>query len=98
MDDIFVVTGFQAELLSDFLRDEGVRAVYNEKFEEGMFSSIQAGVRAAYENGNDCFLMTPVDVPLIPPYIIKALLNRGTIRRRALYRTRATKEKRGILS
>ena len=53
-----------------------MRAVYNEKFEEGMFSSIQAGVRAAYENGNDCFLMTPVDVPLIPPYIIKALLNR----------------------
>ena len=76
VDDIFVVTGFQAELLSDFLRDEGVHAVYNEKFEEGMFSSIQAGVRAAYENGNDCFLMTPVDVPLIPPYIIKALLNR----------------------
>lgn len=76
VDDIFVVTGFKAEVLDDFLKDKDVHVVFNQQFEEGMFSSIQAGVRAARENGNDCFLMTPVDVPLIPPYIIKALLNR----------------------
>ena len=73
VDDIFVVTGFNAEAIEDFLKDEDVHAVYNERFEEGMFTSVQAGVRAAYENGNECIIMTPVDVPLIPPYIIKAL-------------------------
>ena len=41
-----------------------------------MFTSVQAGVKAASENGNDCFLLTPVDIPLIPPYIMKAVLNR----------------------
>lgn len=76
VEDIFVVTGFNADVISNFLADKGVRILYNENFEQGMFTSVQTGVKAASENGNDCFLLTPVDIPLIPPYIIKAVLNR----------------------
>lgn len=76
VEDIFVVTGYNADILSSFLADKGVNIVYNENYEQGMFSSIQAGVKAAAENGNDCFLLSPVDIPLIPPYIYKAVLDR----------------------
>lgn len=76
IEDIFVVTGYNADIISHFLQDKGVRIIYNENYAEGMFTSVRKGVRAALENGNDCFLMTPVDIPLIPPYIMKAVLNR----------------------
>lgn len=73
---IFVVVGFQAEKIVDFLQGYDVSTVVNEHYEEGMFSSIRAGIRAAREAGSDGVLMTPVDVPLIPPYIMKAALAR----------------------
>ena len=76
VEDIFVVTGYNAEVLDHFLAGKGVKTIYNENFEDGMFTSVQAGVKAASENGNDCFLLTPVDIPLSPPYIMKAVLNR----------------------
>ncbi len=76
VEDIFVVVGYNKDIISGFLADKGVTVVYNESFAEGMFTSIQKGVEAAADNGNDCFLMTPVDIPLIPPYIMKAVLNR----------------------
>ena len=76
IEDIYVVTGFQSERIEEYLQGKDVRIVYNEKYPEGMFTSIQKGLDAAKQAGHDCVLMTPVDVPLIPPYIFKALLNR----------------------
>ncbi len=82
IEDIFVITGFRSEDVKTFLdgrytADNGIKCIYNPDFENGMFSSIQVGVREASQNGNTCFLMTPVDVPLIPPYIFKAVLARA---------------------
>ncbi len=77
IEDIFVITGFRSDDIKAFLADKDVNCIYNPDFENGMFSSIQTGVRAASANQNTCFLMTPVDVPLIPPYIFKAVLNRA---------------------
>ncbi len=76
IEDIFVVVGYKAEIITDFLKPFGVRTVLNENFDKGMFTSVQRGVQAAHENRSDCILMTPVDIPLIPPYIFKAVLNR----------------------
>lgn len=76
VEDIYVVTGHNAGAVEEYLKDRKVKIVYNEKFPDGMFTSIQKGVEAARKDGHDCFLMTPVDVPLIPPYIFKAVLNR----------------------
>ncbi len=76
VEDIFVIVGYNREVVSEFLADKGVNTVYNENFEQGMFTSIKKGIEAARNNGNDCYLMTPVDIPLIPPYIFKAVLNK----------------------
>lgn len=74
--DIFVVLGHNADEMRAYLKDQNVKTVYNENFEQGMFTSIQKGIAAIKEHGNDCILMTPVDIPLIPPYIYKAVMNR----------------------
>ena len=74
--DIYVVTGYQSGQIEEYLKDETVRIVYNEHFADGMFTSVKKGLEAAKQDGHDCILMTPVDVPLIPPYIFKALMNR----------------------
>lgn len=74
--DIYVVTGFQSDRIEEYLKGREVTVVYNDRFAEGMFTSVQEGVRAVKRAGHDCVLMTPVDVPLIPPYIFKALMRR----------------------
>jgi len=74
--DIFVVIGHNREKIEGYLSDKEVNIVYNADYQQGMFTSIQAGVKAAKEAGCDCMLMTPVDIPLIPPYVMKAVLER----------------------
>ena len=76
LKEIFVVTGHNRTLLEDYLSDKEVTVVHNADYQEGMFTSVKAGVKAASEAGYDCMLMTPVDIPLIPPYVIKAVVNR----------------------
>ena len=74
--DIFVVVGHNADKIRGYINehfaDKNINIVLNEKYADGMFTSVKAGIRAAAENGSGCVLMTPVDIPLIPPYVIKA--------------------------
>ncbi|MDR0818784.1 MAG: nucleotidyltransferase family protein [Oscillospiraceae bacterium] len=65
VSDISVVTGYERERLAPLLR--GVTEVVNERFDEGMFTSVRAGVAACK---GDYALITPADC---------ALLNRGII-------------------
>lgn len=78
INDIYVVTGHRAEDVEGCLRERGsdVKCVYNENFADGMFTSIKKGVSAAAEDGHDCFVMTPVDVPLIPPYVFRTVMDK----------------------
>ena len=75
IDDIYVVVGYNADIISEFLADKEVNIVFNEHFENGMFTSIKKGIEALQAD-HDCALMTPVDIPLIPPYIMEATLER----------------------
>lgn len=80
LKEIFVVVGHNAEMIRDYIQEsdiggDDINIVVNERFADGMFTSVKAGVRAAAENGNDCVLMTPVDIPLIPPYVMKYTLD-----------------------
>ena len=61
-------------LLSPTLRTEGSSpfVLYNENYESGMFSSIQAGIKKA--TGTDAALLFPVDVPLVAADTIKDLI------------------------
>ena len=78
IEDIFVVVGHNADLVRKYideeLADKNLNIVFNGDYTEGMFTSVKAGVRAVIENGNESILMTPVDIPFIPPYVIKAAL------------------------
>lgn len=84
---VTVVTGFHAESVEAAARGLGLAIARNPHPEEGMFSSVCAGLRAiagASSNGNDDgasgfrivegpVLVLPVDVPLVRPMTLQAL-------------------------
>jgi molybdenum cofactor cytidylyltransferase len=67
---VIVVAGFQAEIIQEELAKISskkaysfqIKFVYNEKFNQGMFTSIQKGVR---EINATPFFITPGDCPLV---------------------------------
>jgi putative nucleotidyltransferase with HDIG domain len=71
--DIHVVVGYRASELSPLLKNKGVACIVNEDFEEGMFSSVVAGVKSLVPNARAFFVM-PVDIPLVRPQTIQSLL------------------------
>ncbi|MDX2250326.1 MAG: nucleotidyltransferase family protein [Bacteroidia bacterium] len=62
--EIIVVTGHEAEEINFLLKDKPVKIVYNEKYSEGMTTSIQAGVRNANET-SEGYMICLSDQPLI---------------------------------
>ncbi len=73
VDDIRVVTGYQAEKLSPVLRHLGVREIFNPDYAQGMLSSVRAGM-GSLESKIAAFFLLPVDIPLVKPRTIKTLL------------------------
>lgn len=71
--DIRVVTGFAADRLIPVLANLGLSWTVNDDYSRGMFSSIQAGVRAL---GRDCraFFLLPADMPFVRPATVGRLL------------------------
>lgn len=67
-----VVTGYNREALAPLLEKNGAVEVRNPRFEEGMFTSIQAGVSALPRN-LDGFFVLPVDCPLVTKEVLAAL-------------------------
>ena len=80
-DAIFVVTGYQRQLLEPLIRKLGIGEIFNPDFQEGMFSSIQAGLKGIkpYQEKENWpgTLMTQVDCPLPDSLTIRALLREG---------------------
>lgn len=71
--DVRVVAGFRSERIEQVLRPLGVRIVYNQDFDKGMYSSVQAGLRTL-EPFVQAFFTLPVDHPLVAPATIKKML------------------------
>jgi len=72
---IVVVGGYRIDLIQEQMKkirldNTTIEVVYNERFDEGMFSSVQKGCRALKE---DTFFLTPGDFPLIKKSTIHAL-------------------------
>lgn len=72
--DVRVVAGYRAEEVIEAVKHLGVSAVRNRYYEEGMFSSIQAGV-ASLEPEVQAFFIMPGDIPFVEPATIRAVLD-----------------------
>ena len=72
IDDIVVVTGHHAVELAPTLDRLRVRHVQNDRYREGMFSSVVAGVKSL-RPGTDAFFLLPADMPLVRCHTIKTL-------------------------
>ena len=75
LSDITVVTGYNREALIPELARLGVTEAYNENYEKGMFSSIQAGLAKARQSGKEGYLLMPVDCPLISVSVMRAVMD-----------------------
>ena len=64
IDTVRVVTGHRSTDLLPFLQGPGVRPVLNERYREGMFTSVVAGIRSL-EDFHGAFFLLPVDIPLV---------------------------------
>jgi CTP:molybdopterin cytidylyltransferase MocA len=72
--DVRVVVGHRADELTPLLDRLGVRWIFNADYDQGMFSSILAGVRS-FETDVDFFFLHPGDIALVDPETIRTLLN-----------------------
>lgn len=71
--DLRVVTGYQAQTLSEVIRQMGAIEVFNPDFQQGMFSSVVAGI-TSLEPDCRAFFVLPVDIPLVRPRTLQNLL------------------------
>ena len=72
INDIIVVTGYLNDRIEEKIKDD-IRIVINNKYSEGMFSSIKAGVNVLSEN-TDAFFLLPVDIPSVKEHTIKKMI------------------------
>ena len=75
IERVAVVTGHCAEQIEPVVRRIGATVVRNPDYQQGMYSSIQAAIRAEAALSprvDACFVM-PVDIPLVRPQSVTAL-------------------------
>lgn len=72
--DIVVVSGHKREELKLLINDLNVAEAYNKNYADGMFTSIQSGVRQINRDF-DGFFLVPADCPLMEKETIQVLLN-----------------------
>ena len=70
--DIVTVVGHQSEKVIPVAKAVSSRYVINDHYDDGMYSSIQTGVKAL---GHPCdaFFLLPVDIPLVLPTTVRQL-------------------------
>lgn len=71
--DIFVVLGHRAEDIQPILDKLGVVSIFNDGYHEGMFSSVQTGVKRI-SGFFDAFFLHPADMPGLRPETIRLLV------------------------
>ncbi|MFH1114370.1 MAG: NTP transferase domain-containing protein [Pseudomonadota bacterium] len=70
--DVRVVAGHRAEEVIPRAEELGVRWILNEHFQDGMLSSVQAGVGSIGPD-RDAFFLLPVDIPLVRTHTVLKL-------------------------
>ncbi len=73
IDEVIVVAGYRRELIIPVIEGAGARAAINDRYEEGMFSSVIAGI-SAMEQGPQAFIVLPADIALVRAATIRSLV------------------------
>lgn len=73
VDQIILVLGHRADEIRPFFKDKPLDLVINEKFAEGMYTSIVKGITQLNEE-IDAFFIHPADIPLVKPETVKYLM------------------------
>ena len=68
--DVRVVVGYKADDIIKVVEPLGVRIVRNPYFDQGMYTSVQAGV-SSLEKETEAFFIMPADIPLVSVSTIK---------------------------
>ena len=78
VDDIVAVLGHEAAAVAESIVKSGLpaRLVVNDAYETGQFSSLLTGLNAVDRPGVSGMLMTLVDVPLVSPASVRAVIAR----------------------
>jgi molybdenum cofactor cytidylyltransferase len=78
VDDVVVVVGHDAEAIVNSFTETGLRArfVANLDYDRGQLSSLVAGITVVDRPGVTAALVTLVDVPLVSPATVRAVLDR----------------------
>lgn len=72
INNIIVVTGHLNYKIEEKLK-ENIISIINERYSEGMFSSIQAGL-GVLPKGTDAFFILPVDIPSVKEHTVKRMM------------------------
>jgi molybdenum cofactor cytidylyltransferase len=73
VDELVVVVGHNKEQLLPFLQQYNIITVFNEHYEDGMFSSLMKGLESVR---NERMLMVPGDTPFFKKSTVRALIDR----------------------
>jgi len=71
--DVLLVVGHRRDEIEAGIKKRDITIVYNPDYEQGMFSSIQAGIRRL-QTAHIGFFILPVDTPLVRPATIRRLM------------------------
>ena len=72
LPDMLVVSGYHADAVEEAARALSLAVARNAHPEQGMFSSVRTGLRAAPPDC-DAFFIHPVDIPLVRPQTLRLL-------------------------
>lgn len=73
VENVVIVTGHWRQEVEAEAARLGARTAHNDRYEEGMFSSVQTGAAALPEE-TEAFFLLPGDTPLVKPVTYRALL------------------------
>ena len=74
VDSVYVVTGACSEMVGPLAAASGASAVYNSRYEEGMFGSVRCGLSEVLNGSASAFFLLPVDVPLVRAAGVKKII------------------------
>ena len=72
IEEIITVVGHRAQEVLPVIQATASRCVINENFADGMYASVQTGVKAL-KHSIDAFFLLPVDIPFVRPSTIRQL-------------------------